>query len=155
MTAVTNNIVYAKLFLLSGAQLCDLFPQLAGLEGLLDNNRQLVKVERLVDIVICTKAHSFHGSLENTEGRDHDHDNFAVDLLDFLQDLETIHAGQLDIEQNQLRGIILHLLDSLLATGCSNHIVTLLHQRLFERPADQMFIIDNKYSRITHVFPRY
>ncbi len=132
----------------------DLLAQLTCFQRLLDDDREFVQIERLVDVIVRSETHGLDSGFENAKSGDHDHDDLAVCLFDALQNLQAVHAGQLDIEQHQLRGVVLHLLEGLLTTGSGDHVVTLLEQGLLKRPANQMFVIDNQNSCITHDYPR-
>ena len=125
MAAVTDNVFDAELAFMGGAQVSDLLAKLTGFERLLDDNRQFVEIERLVDIIIRTETHSLDSGLKHAKGRNHDHDNLAVDLLDLFQHLKAIHAGQLDVKQHQLRGVFLNHPQGILATGGCHYVVAL------------------------------
>src|SRR5262249_11598762 len=83
------------------------------LHGPLDNERNETRLERLRDEIIRAVFHRLHCSLDSSIGSD-DHDgNIVLSFPDCLQGFETVHIGQLDIEENYLRAYFIQECQSL------------------------------------------
>src|SRR5215510_12598551 len=73
------------------------------LHGSLDNERNETRLKGLRDEIIGAVFHRLHCSLDSSIGSD-DHDgNIVLSFPDRLQGFETVHIGQLNIEENYLR----------------------------------------------------
>ena len=71
-------------------------------------------------------------------------------LLDLLQHLQAVDAGQLDIEQHQVGGLLPDQPQGILPGAGGKDLVSLLLQVLLQGPADQMLVIDHQDFLFTH-----
>src|SRR5210317_1332450 len=143
VTTFADDVIDAELAFLGGTEVSNFLTQLTGLKSLLDNDGQLIEVERLVDVVMRSKPHRLDGRFKHAKSRDHNDNDFVIKLLDLLQHLQPIHTRELDIKQHQRGSIFLDLPDRFLAAGSGNDVVTLFFQGLLQGPADQVLIINN------------
>ena len=94
--------VEAVFLALAAAQRPDLAAQLARLERLLDEQRDLVEIERLVDVVIRAELHRLDGVLDRRERRHQDDQRLRRLLLDPAQHAQAVAVGQLEVEQDEV-----------------------------------------------------
>ena len=62
-------------------------------KGLLNDELDLVDLERLCDVIICAQFHRLDSGFGGGIGGDHDHDRLRGDLLDRLQYFDAVSAG--------------------------------------------------------------
>ncbi len=79
-----------------------LSPELSRFQRFFDGNRQLVKVERLADIVVGAHAHRLDRRLQHPQGGNHDDNEFLIDGFGFFQHVQAVYTRQLDIKQHQV-----------------------------------------------------
>ena len=84
-----------------GAQSRNLLLELRALEGALDQHGNLLRAQRLHQIVERALLHRLDGVIEGAVGGD-DHDRFAGQTVERLQ---AVHTGQADVQEDQIGGI--------------------------------------------------
>ena len=134
---------------LRGAKRPHLPAQLRGLERLLDQQRDLVDIERLVGVVIRPVLHGFHGGVDARVAGEEDHQRVRVGLLDLFQDGQTIAIGQPIVEQHEIDTFAAPL-ERFGGVFCFQHPVALVFQPGGQRPADQLLVVDHQNRRRLH-----
>ena len=77
--------------------------QADGLRSAVDDEPQLVGLERLRDEVVGPALHRLDGGLDRGIAGDDDDQDAPVELLDELQDLHPVAAGHFQVQQHQVR----------------------------------------------------
>ena len=92
--ALAHDLGEARLVPERGAQLAVLVLQAALVEPVAQDVEDLLVLEGLGDVVEGALLHRRDGGLHRGVGRDHQHDQVRVDLLQLLEDLEAAHLRQ-------------------------------------------------------------
>ena len=114
---------------------------LAVLERLADQTRQIIGVERLGDVVVGPVLQRLDGSLNRSVAGHDDDDNFRIDLANLAVQLETVHAGHLDIQQRQIPALARQLQQRLARAGGRLDHVALFLEPFAQRFADHVLIV--------------
>ncbi len=133
-----------------------LFPQqdvlvddLLLLQQFLHQQRQLLRLERLHQVVVGAELHGVHRRLHRTEGGDHDHQGLRVVFFDVFEHLDAAHLRHLYVQKHQV--VILgdeHFQGFFAAIGPRHEIARFL-QPADEGLSDDQFIIDHQDSYAT------
>ena len=105
--ALADDAIEAVGLRLAGAQRAHLAAQPRRLERLLDEQHDLVEVERLVGVVIRAGLHRFDGGVDARIGGQQDHQRVGIGLLDLLQDRQAVGVGQPVVEQHEIDALAL------------------------------------------------
>jgi hypothetical protein len=119
------------------------------LNGLLHQLAQRGQLQGLGDVVVRAELHGFNGRFAPRSGRDEDHRQPPVDLLDALKDAEAGLAGQDDIEQYDVGADLADFLQPLLGRARGVHSVPGVAQRLLGQMQHRTVIVNNE--NIAHV----
>ena len=146
---VADHAIEAVRLGLSRAQLAHLAAQPRGLERLLDHGRERLEVERLVHEVVRAELHRLDGGVDAGVGREQDDEDVGIELLELLEDGQAVEVGQPVVENREVdaRG---GLLDGRLAVLGLEHVVAGRAQTLGDRPADQLFVVDDQNRFVCH-----
>ncbi len=87
------------------------------LQPLADGEQHLLVLERLGDVVERPLAHGLDGALDRRVGGDDHHHQVGVVLADLPQHLQAVHAGEHEVEQDQVDLLALQHGERLLAGG--------------------------------------
>ena len=113
-------------------------------QRLSDDDGEFVEVERFADVVVGPQPHGVDGRFEAAVGGHHDDHDLLIVFLDLFQDLNAVDARHLDIEQHQIGLFLPNQAQRLFAVTGGNDLVALLLQILLQRPADQVFVVDDQ-----------
>ena len=83
-------------------------------------------------------------------GDDDDRGGFH-EVPELVQDLEAVHAGHLDVEEDQVGRLALDQLDAFLAGRRLHHVVALVGERLLQRGANGRLVVDDENARLHRV----
>ena len=134
---------------LAGAQRAHLAPQLRRLQRLGHEQRDLVDVERLVRVVIGAVLHRLDGVVDARIGGQEDDQRVRVVLLDLLEHREAVGVRQAEIEQHEIHAFAMALERLGGGFGLEN-AVALLAEPIGQRPANQLFVVDDEDGRRAH-----
>ena len=115
--------------------------QLAALERVGDEQLELVEIERLADVVVSAFLHRLDRRLDRTVCGHDDRLEIRVGALEAPDHLETGHAAELQVGDDQIDRLAGRDLDGLLAAVDRAHGV-FLAERLLERGAVPFLILD-------------
>ena len=87
------------------AQRLDLAQQRRACRGALDDDEQLVDVERLGDVVEGAELHGAHRRLHRLGRGQHDHLRHRAGGPHALEHFEAVEAGHQDVEQDDVEGV--------------------------------------------------
>jgi hypothetical protein len=105
---------------------------------------QLLVVPRLLDEVGGAGLDGLHGVLHRAVGGDHDDGELLVAVANLGEDLEPVHVGQGEVEQNEVEGLRGEGGESVgAALGAGDGVALELEQRL-QRFADRGFVVDDQ-----------
>ena len=76
------------------------------LERLPDEEKKLVEVDRLVEVVPGPPLHRLDGVLDGREGRDQDDERLRVPVADLPQHLEAVEVGEPEVEQDEIGALV-------------------------------------------------
>jgi hypothetical protein len=119
----------------------------AGLEGAPDGDGEFVHVEGLGDVIEGAELHGFHGGVDRGVGGDDDDGDLGAALgflLDRAEDAEPVRVRQLHVEKHEFRSFAVKGLEGGLAILGFGDGVAFARKALFERPADEFLIVDDK-----------
>ncbi len=123
------------------------------LERLLDKERDLVEVERLVGVVIRALLHRLDGRLDARVGRQQDDEGVGVGALHPPQDVEAIAVRQLVVEQDEVHALTKAF--ERFGGGCGfEDTIAVIAQPAGEGPPNELFIVDDEH-RGAHVPHEY
>src|SRR5499426_3483070 len=77
------------------------------LHGPFDDERNETWLEGLLNKIIGAVFHRLHCPLDGSIGSYNHHSDTVLSFPDCLQGFETVHIGQLDIEENHLRALFI------------------------------------------------
>jgi hypothetical protein len=83
-------------------------------------------------------------------GGDHDDAHFRVPLPNAAQDLDPVHAGHSEIQEDQIEIGRFHFQQRLFTIGCRSGVKTHLSQGFGKCQADVLFIVDNENQFLVH-----
>ena len=118
----------------------------------LDARHQLTHGERLGNIVVCTQleTHDLVGLF--LTGGQHD-DRRVLFRAHPPADLEAVHLGQHDVEQNEVGRLGERLVQTLCAVIGRHGIVALAAEVEHQDIRDRLFVLDNEDFFLIHTFP--
>ena len=75
-----------------------------------------------------------------------DHDDFGriLHFAYFLQDFETVDAGEPDVEENEVEGAFAELVETIFAAGTDADLVILVFEDAAQGFADAGFVVDDE-----------
>ena len=119
-------------------------------ERLLDQQRDLVEVERLVRVVIRAGLHRLDRHVDARKCRQQNHQRIGIGFLDLPQHRQAVGVGQPVVEQHQVDPFVM-LLERFGGRLRLDHAVAFLREPIVQRPADQLLVVDDKNSRFSHL----
>ena len=131
------------------AQRAHFAPQPRRFERLLDEQRDLVEVERLVGVVIRAVLHRLDGRLDARVRGQQDDQRVGVALLDLLEDRQAVAVRQLVVEQHEVDAFGVALERRRGGVGLDDAIA-FLREPLGQRPANQLLVVDDENRRRLH-----
>jgi hypothetical protein len=143
---LSHELVEVALALELRSEVDDLAIEGAPLEGAPDQGQDLVLVERLGQVVERPELHGGHRRADGLNGGHQDHFHVLVDRLDPLQDLDAVHAGEADIQEDQVHRRALDALDRLRSVLRLDELVLLLQDQP-ERLADPRVVVHDQDHR--------
>ena len=111
---------------------------------MLDGEQGLVDGERLLDEVEGAQFGGAHGGLDVAVAGNHDDGGGIFAGANLLERLESVHAGQPDVEQNQIAGFLAQKIQASLAALHGFDAITFVPQHVGQRLADAGFVVDNQ-----------
>ncbi len=115
--------------------------QAGAFQGAVDDQLQLVQIDRLDQVIHCAQAHGLHGLIDGTEGREHDH---RAGLGDLRQRAEVPRIGQIHVQQHQLRRVALEAKAGLGPGARGGHVETRTGQGLDEQVVEDGVVFDHQ-----------
>ena len=115
--ALADDAIQAERLRLTGAKRPHFPPQRRRLECLLDEQHDLVEIERLVGVVIRAGLHGVDRRVDAHVRGQQDHERVGIGLLDLLEDRQAVGIRQPIVEQHQI-GAFPMALDGLGACFC-------------------------------------
>jgi hypothetical protein len=142
--AVPDQVVGAALFLELSLEQPVLMFEAAFLQGITDDDLQLIDIERLDDVVVSSQLQRLDGALGRSVGGDHDHRRFGVGLLGLPQDLQSRLSRHRDIADDQIEIAALHELRGSLGRIGERHRIPFLFEHDGEEVPHPLLIIDDQ-----------
>ena len=112
----------------------------------LDPGQQLAHPERLGDEVGRAEAERADGGLLGRHRGDHQ-DRQVLEArigLDPLQELQPVHLGHHDVEQQQIERLRLEMLEQVLAAGDGEHVVAVLLEDPGEGAGERLIVVGDE-----------
>jgi hypothetical protein len=162
-SAEADNVVDRVLFLPLLDEVADLLLEGPHLEGLVDGQVELGRVERLDQVLESPELDGLDRRLHVVEGGHDQNDGPAVALPDAPQDLQAVDVGQPDIEEHQVGRGFAEGPDPALARLGDDDIKAFLGQLGGQGLADERVVLDDQDGsheassagmRITKAHPR-
>jgi hypothetical protein len=121
-----------------------LLAQAGVIEFLVDDHPHFGEGERFEDVVAGSGFHGLNGGFNRTE-RGHDHDGqCGILLLDGLQELEAIHAGELEVGKDEMNGFGGEQFQSSFSVAGGKRFEAVVAQVQFEQAAHLGFVFDDE-----------
>src|SRR6185436_662523 len=138
------------------AQRLVLHREAALLQSLVDGEQDLLVLERLRDVVERPFAHRLDGALDRRVGGDHDHHLVRPALADLLEHLHAAHAGEHQVEEDEVDVLALQDLDRLLAGPRRDGPVPLLADEHGEDVLQNLLVVDDQdvHAEVSEVSAR-
>ncbi len=105
--------------------------------------KELVVVDGLADVLESSKLDGFDRCLHVVESGDHDDVGLRIDLSDFLQHLDTVKTGEVDVQDDQVGRDLLEQTHSLVPVRGHVDIESLAREMSLECLPDQAVVIDD------------
>ncbi len=108
---------------------------------------QLMKIERLEEVLEGTAFHGFDGGLRGGKGGDEDYGQSRVDLADTVERFQSGHVPQANVEEHDVRPVAFDQFEALRRTlGCQDgHAFRA--EDLFNRIQHIGFVVDDQQAR--------
>ena len=124
-------------------QLAVLGEERVALGRLLHEARDRLGVERLDDVVVGAVLERLDGRLDRCVGRHDDDGRLGGGLADLAEDLETVHPGHLDVDEEDLRRLARERRERLAAARRGEDVVPLLLEPERERAPQVGLVVDD------------
>jgi hypothetical protein len=142
--------------------LLELFPQkqvlldeLVMVHDLPDRQGDVVGVERLDEIVVGPLLHRLHGGVDRRVGRHDDDQHLGRRLVDFVHQLDSVHAGHLQIHQHQVPVSLGEAFQRLPAALHGLHVIPVLLEPAGQRRPDDFLVVHHHdVDFLLHRHPR-
>ncbi len=108
--------------------------------------QQLAQPEGLDDVVIGAQPQPAHAVVLLAAGRQHDHGTARAGQTHLPQDLETVDAGQHEVEQQQVAVAREALLETGVAVRGLHHVEALKTQRVDQATPDRRVVFDHQHA---------
>src|SRR5262249_37585893 len=118
--------------------------------------QDFVEQDRLHQVIMGSALKCFDGIFHGGIGRDQKHKRLRIELEERLEELDTVHSGELDVAERNVEWPVRRSREGLFPVGAGAHLETFLSQVLGERFADQRFVVNDqdlgfRCSRAGHV----
>ena len=113
-------------------------------QPLADGEHHLFVLERLGDVVEGPLAHRLDGALDRGEGGDHHHHQVGIAPADLAQHLHAVHAGEHEVEEDEVDLLPLQDRQPLLAGGGGERRVPLLADEHGQDVLENLFVVDDQ-----------
>ena len=114
-----------------------------------DRLDEMFSVPSLEDVAPGSRSHGLHDELSVVVGREHDHADLGVALLDLSGRLQTVHLGHPDVQQHDVgfAATVLHEPQHFASVGrFSHHLDVARHLQVSTQPlTDQRVVVGNDY----------
>ena len=67
--------------------------------------------------------------------------------VDPLDGLDAVHLGHLDVHRDDVRFVVLNLLDRLLAVACAHDAIPVVSEHVSDDGAHELRIVDDQHAR--------
>jgi hypothetical protein len=93
------------------------------LQGVPDDELNLIDLKRLGDVVIRTTLHGLDSRFRRGKRRDQEHDGFGRRLLHRLQNLESTDPGHFQVRDDEVEDLFVDLCDGIITIGGLGHAI--------------------------------
>jgi hypothetical protein len=111
-------------------------------------DQDALAVGRLLDEVEGAQLHRLHRRLHRAVAGEDNDGRRAVLLLQLLQDLEPVHLGHLDVEEHEVRRLLLGELEPHRPVRGEEDLVALVLEDHLEGRADGVLVVDDEDPRL-------
>ncbi len=111
---------------------------------LINGLTELIDIERLRKVHNRSKISSFFNHVQLPVSRHHDDFNRSVNALDVLQDIKTVHSGNLHIQKNKIGRHVSYDLKRQLTIGCLICLVPFTAEYLHQQYTDTILVINDE-----------
>jgi len=129
------------------AQVAIFFAQGVGGQLLADDENELGERKRFEDVIAGARLHGVDGGLDGAVGGHHDDRNAGVDTFERVEKFEAGHAGELEIGDDDIGGVLAEDLQGGFGVGCDAGLKTFLGELELEEAAHLGFVFDDEYGR--------
>ena len=147
--ALSDNAIETEWLRLTRPQRPNLAAQPRRLQRLLHEECDLVQVKRLVRKMVCAVLHRLDGGVDTGVRRQQHDEGFGVALLDAFEHRQPVIVRQSVIEQDQVDALVVFGESSRSRFGL-NYTVPIRSEPFGERPANQLFVIDDEDAGRPH-----
>ena len=117
-------------------------------ERVAGGDQDALALRRLLDEVEGAELDGLDGGLDGAvAGEDHDRRR-AVARLQPFEHLEAVQLGHLDVEEHEVRALLLGELEPDGAVGGQQHLVALVFEDHAQRGTDRVFVVDDQNPRL-------
>ena len=109
-----------------------------------DDQLHLRHGERLEHVIAGSSFHGLDRGFDRSVGRHHDHGRGGVDALGFLQEIEAVHARQLEIGDNQVGRLAGQAFERGFSVPHAAHIVAVFAEADLQQPAHLGLVFDDQ-----------
>ena len=110
----------------------------------------MVQVERLHHKIRRSFLHRPHRQRHIRMSGHHDHRGLPSLLPHPVQQLDAVHAPEVDIQQHDIRFLVIQELEELLPAVAEGHRVSEFTQDLLQCVPEDRFVISHQYPRFRH-----
>ena len=142
--ALADNFLVAGHFVDRSPQLQVLLAQPPLGQGLRDHVAELLRIDRLGDVIRRAQLQGPHGRIDGGVSRDHDDDRRGRGAADLLEQAHAVHAGQADVEQHHIERARLHGRHRFRGIGRRLNVIAVLAEPMIERVADGELVVDDQ-----------
>jgi len=129
---------------LLAAEAGQLFAEAAVFQGAMYHNRQFLGGGRFAQIIAGAVEQRGHGMFRKLSGGSDDHRTGFAEITDLLVDVPSVHIGELQIENQQVRGAIGQQLQGRVAASAPPDPMPLLTEHLFQRLTEGLIGVYNQ-----------
>ena len=119
------------------------FGQLFLFRGVTDDELEVLHIERLGNIIVCTFLHGLNGGFGGGITGHHNNRRSRANTVDSIQNINTIGTRHVDIGDHDIITTALDHFDRNFAVASSLHFIALLTQGDGKHFPHALFIIDN------------
>ena len=130
------------------AKLAVFVAKLANFQGFFDDHAQMIEGKRLGKKVDSSLLHRLHRDFHRAERRHHDHRSMLVLLIQFFEQRQAVHAGELQIGEHQVD--VAGELDAFLGGAGGFHLVAGGRKMQADHAAVLLFVFDHQDRLARH-----